>query len=287
MTGPKMTGPKMTGPKITRPRTMRSALKLNGPLLGVMLGLLLTGGVLRAQYPSAETLPLPDQELSVPEGPPPALWNGDLELGLDGSDGNSQTLNFRFGFDVKRKTKYHVLSLDLDYKRDSSDAVETAHRMFLDWRWERSCGESPWTWFVHGTTDYDEFQAFNVRIAVDSGLGYRLIKTDATSLLGRLGGGFSHEIGGPDDSYVPEAAFGLDLERQLTKRQKLAASVDYSPNVTNFNDCRINTKIGWKLLLDEKTNLSLKLSALDRYDSTPNGAKPHDLDYSATLLWSF
>jgi len=34
-------------------------------------------------------------------------------------------------------------------------------------------------------------------------------------------------------------------------------------------------------------NLSLKLSVLDRYDSTPHEAKPNDMDYAATLLWSF
>jgi len=208
--------------------------------------------------------------------PEPKIWEGSFELGLNGTEGNSQTL-----------TKFHVLTTDLDYHKNSSDSLETANRAFLDWRYERLFDDSPWTWFIHGTLDYDEFQAFDLRVSVDTGLGYGFIKTDATSLLGRLGGGFSHEIGGPDDSYVPEAVFGLDFEHQLSKRQRLTATVDYTPDVTDFCDYRVNTKVGWQVLLDEDWNLSLKVSLLNRYDSTPNGMRPNDIDYAVTLLWSF
>ncbi|HUT14122.1 MAG TPA: hypothetical protein VMY42_26775 [Thermoguttaceae bacterium] len=41
------------------------------------------------------------------------------------------------------------------------------------------------------------------------------------------------------------------------------------------------------MLIDQQMNLSLKLGVLDRYDSTPNGVKPNDLDYTAVLLWKF
>ena len=37
------------------------------------------------------------------------------------------------------------------------------------------------------------------------------------------------------------------------------------------------------LLFDQ--NLSFKLSVIDRYDSTPDGRKPNDLDYALLLLW--
>jgi putative salt-induced outer membrane protein YdiY len=219
--------------------------------------------------------------------PAPDPWSGNFELGLDGSEGNSPRLNFRFGFEAKRKTAEDVLSLDLDYHRNTNDSLTTAHRTFLDWRYERLFKESAWTWFAHGTVDYDEFQAFDVRVAIDSGLGYQFIDTDHTSFLGRLGGGWSREIGGPDDDYVPEAAFGMDFERQVTKRQKLAATVDYTPDVTDMADFRLKSKASWEVLLDGDTNLSLKMSVLDRYDSTPHGAKANDVDYSVTLLWNF
>lgn len=219
--------------------------------------------------------------------PPPKLWGGNFELGLDGSEGNSQRFNFRCGFEAKRKTDHDVLKLDLDYHKNTSHSEETAHRAYLDWRYEWLFKESPWTWFGHGTVDYDEFKAFDVRVSIDAGLGYQFIDTENTSLLGRCGGGWSREVGSPDEDYVPEATFGSEFEHEFSKRQKLTASVEYTPDVSDFNDFRIKSKAGWEFLLDEDMNLSLKLSVLDRYDSTPHGAKPNDVDYSVTLLWKF
>jgi len=274
------------------------------------------------RLPAAEVLPFPSEEtppavevLPLPgEGTPPAAdraaeephlvapsieelpakpetpakpWKGGFELGLDGTEGNSQTLNFRLGLSAKRSAPESALTLDLDYRKNTTEADETAHRAFLDWRYERLFAESPWTCFVHGTVDYDEFKAFDLRVTADLGLGYQLIKTTTTSLVARAGGGFSHEIGSADKNYVPEAVFGLDFERQLSQRQKLTFSTEYAPDVSDIGDFRLTSRAGWEVLVDQETNLSLKLSVLNRYDSTPGGAKPNDLDYAAVLLWKF
>jgi hypothetical protein len=41
------------------------------------------------------------------------------------------------------------------------------------------------------------------------------------------------------------------------------------------------------MALSKVWGLSLKLSVIDRYDSTPQGARPNDLDYSTLLIWVF
>lgn len=215
------------------------------------------------------------------------LWEGSFELGLNGAEGNTKTFNLRFGVDAKRKTPQNILTLDLDYHKTDSNYVETANRAFLDSRLEQLYGNSRWTSFVHNTVDYDEFQAFDVRWAADLGLGFRCIKSEPTTLAARFGVGVSHEVGSPDDSYVPEAVFGLDFEHKLTDRQKLTASTEYTPDMAGFNDFRLRTRASWEALIDQQMNLSLKFSVTDRYDSTPNGVRPNDLDYSAMLLWKF
>ena len=222
------------------------------------------------------------------ERPPPVkLWKGGCELGFNGSEGNSETLNFRLGFDAKRKTDANIIDLDLDYHKKTADSREAANRMLLDGRYEWLHGDSPLTSFLHQTTEYDEFKAYNVRVTLDAGVGYQFLENDITSLTGRFGSGVSHEIGGPDKKVVPELTWSLEFEHQFSKRQKFKASTEYVPDVTDFADFRLTTKLGWEVLLDEDWNLSLKLGILDRYDSTPNGSKPNDLDYSITLLWSF
>jgi len=140
--------------------------------------------------------------------------------------------------------------------------------------------------------EYDEYQAYDLRWTVDLGLGYRLLDTERTTLAARAGAGFAQEVGLPedeqDDENSVEAVFGMEFSHEINDRQQIKASAEYTPDVSDFNDCRITTKAAWEVLLDQSWNLKLKLQARNRYDSTPKGHKKHnDLDYAAMLMWSF
>ena len=216
------------------------------------------------------------------------LWDGSFDLGLDGSEGNSETYNFRFGLHAKRKTENTVLTLGLDYNKQTAQTVATADRAFFEGRYEWLFTDSRWSCFAHETVEYNEFQAYDVLDTTDLGLGYRLIKNEATTLIGRFGGGFSHEYGGPESGrYVPEAVFGLNLERKINKRQKFLGSMEYAPNVTEYTRYRVRTQAAWEVLLDEDMNLSMRMGVLERYNSMPTTARQNDLDYALTLLWKF
>ena len=54
--------------------------------------------------------------------------------------------------------------------------------------------------------------------------------------------------------------------------------------MTGMEDFRLKSRASWQALVHKEMNLSLKLSVLDRSDSTPNGVRPNDLDYSAVLV---
>ena len=238
-----------------------------------------------SQLVEPEMLEIPTEqfEAEVVESP----WSGSVEMGLNGSDGNSDLFNFRFGADLKRETDWNTFTFDLDYKNDSTDDVQTANRMFLDMRNEWAPTKGRWNLYAHGTFEYDEFKDFDSRIAGDAGYAYNFIKNDITRFAGRVGLGTSHEIGGSNDEWVPEGSLGLDFERQISKLQKFVMKVDYFPDLSEFGNARIDTKIDYEIVIDTEMNLSLKLGVLDRYDSTPGDALHNDLDYSAVLLWNF
>jgi putative salt-induced outer membrane protein YdiY len=219
--------------------------------------------------------------------PPKKIWEGSIELGGNGSEGNSENFNLRFIVNVTRTTDWTVLTLNTRYTNNSTNDMTTVDRLFFEGRNEWLLADTPWSLYVHETTEYDAFRAFDVRLTADAGIGYEFFKTDLTLLKGRLGPGVAREIGGPDESFVPEGVMGLTFEHKLTVRSKITASGDYYPDLADFGEFRVNSQANWEFVLDEVLNLSLKLGVLNRYDSTPNGAKPNDLDYSATILWSF
>ncbi|HJN12469.1 MAG TPA: DUF481 domain-containing protein [Pirellulaceae bacterium] len=259
---------------------------------------------------SPEVLAWPVEELppARPTAPPPAHANtpiaeateswiqprewfllgetsGSVELGINGSDGNSEALSLQTGFDLKQKTDVDELRFDLTYNKATADGVQTQHNSLFNASYEWTIDESKWDLFLREATEYDEFKAFNLRIAINAGVGYDVIKTDATIWKIRCGAGSSTEIGGPADEWVPEGVFGVDFERQLSNRQKISLTGDYFPDWSDFTNYRIVSEASYEVLLNEEHNLNLKMSMQDRYDSTPNGARPNDINYSVLLLW--
>jgi len=227
------------------------------------------------------------KEVVKPKEPPKKIWDGNFELGLNGSDGNSDTFNINIGSKTNRKTDDMIFMAYMNYLKNTSDGKETANRFFGESRNEWLFKKTPWNYYVHGTFEYDEFRAFDVRLAADTGLGYEAWKNDVTSLRLRSGGGVSQELGGPSDDLVPEFTMGSNFDRKISKFQKLSATIDYFPNVTDWGDYRLNSKIDWNIVLCEEWNLSLKIGVVDRFDSTPSGKRRNDMNYSTTLLWTW
>jgi putative salt-induced outer membrane protein YdiY len=214
-------------------------------------------------------------------------WEGNLELGLNGTEGNSQTFNVRLGFTAKHKTEWLVKSLQITSIQKSANGISTANTALLDGRLDWPIPSTAWNYFVHGLLEYDEFKPFDARISADTGIGYEFIQTDYTTLVGRTGFALSREIGGADDEVVPEWLFGAEYKHKFNEFHSISFKTDYYPSLTDFSDFRLNSQASWEMMLSREWGLSLKLSAIDRYDSTPQGAKPNDLDYSTLLLWSF
>lgn len=214
-------------------------------------------------------------------------WSKSAELGINGTEGNSQTMSLAAGLKLKRKTDRDINDLRLTSQKTNTNGEETQNNTLLYYDYELFLGDSPWSLFVKSGLEYDEFRAFDLRLFVNTGLAYKFIRTKALTTGVRFGVGTSREFGGPDDRWVPELLFGFDHEHQVNKRNKVSFKADYYPEWSDFQNYRVVLDASWEYLFDEAGNLSVKLSAIDRYDSTPNGAKPNDVNYALLLMYKF
>lgn len=221
----------------------------------------------------------------------PASWykplSGSLELGLNGTEGNSQTFNIRVGANAKYelpwvKHTYEALHID-----NSADGVQTALNGYFDGRIIFPFGETKWSSFIHQRTEYDDFREYNSRLSADGGLAYDFWKNDGGNLQARFGLSTSRELGGPENEFVPEVTAGLDWTWKIDDRQSIVLKSDYYPSVEDFTQYRINSNASWEIIVSKAWGLSAKLSAINRYDSTPGDRKPSDMNYAALMLWAF
>ena len=214
-------------------------------------------------------------------------WDSHAEIGLDGSDGNAETLAIQTGLETKRKTELYTFELDVDYRQASSRGVTTEDNGRLNLDHDRMMGESAWAVFGKLGLEWDRFKAFNLRVALNGGVGYYWVRNDTATLITRVGAGSSREHGAPIDEWVAESVYAVEAERQLTERQKLKGKLNYFPSWVDSSDFRVVADASWEILLDGSKNFSLKLSVTDRYDSTPQGALPNDFYYTLLLLYKF
>ncbi len=224
---------------------------------------------------------------TAPLPPPPKIWSGNVEFGLNATEGNQETFNMRVGGKATAKYSWSTQTYESMFLDSTASGITTARNAIADGRWEIPLWSPVWSYYAHGRLEYDEFKPFDLRVAGDTGLGYDWVKTDLNYFQTRTGISTSREFGGVDDFWKPELAFGIEWRYTIDARQKITLKSDYFPGWDDFSDYRLNTQADWEFAIHPVWNLSLKLSAISRYDSTPNGVKPHDLNYSALVLWNF
>ncbi|HEB60641.1 MAG TPA: DUF481 domain-containing protein [Phycisphaeraceae bacterium] len=218
-------------------------------------------------------------------------WTGGVDVGIDGSSGNTDTVNLHIGLNAKHTTDTMETSGSLLFLYAQQSADETQNRFEAKLRNDWLFGaDSPWRFFVEGTYEIDEFQDWDSRLSGYAGVGYEFIDNDKTFLLGMIGGGASKAFGAPngEDDVRPELMLGLDFSHKLTERQKLTAGTQLYPNLDDTGEYRWNTQAAWEILVDPEVNLNLKLGVENRYDSLASGdTKKNDFYYFATLGWTF
>ncbi|TVQ62421.1 MAG: DUF481 domain-containing protein [Phycisphaerales bacterium] len=216
-------------------------------------------------------------------------WTGSFEGGLTGSEGNTDTLNFRFSVSVERITDYMETRANAFYTRGEEDGEVTRDRAELFVRNDWLFKDSPWGFFAQSRLEYDKFQDWDLRLALFAGPTYTFINNDRTLLRGRAGAGATFNIGADDeDDVVPEGLLGVDFRHQLTERQSIFLSTEYLPSFSDFGEFRLNTDAGYEILVDPEVNLFLKLGANHRYNSNAGaGNDKNDLDYYLTVGFRF
>ena len=122
----------------------------------------------------------------------------------------------------------------------------------------------------------------------DIGAACRLIESEDTKLRGRFGGGFSQEYAGlAEGQRIPEVLLGVQVEHQMSQRNKILGAVEYARDVTDSGRHRVRTQAAWEVLLDPDKNLSLRTGVLESSNTAPNGEHGKNLDYSLDVIWKY
>lgn len=247
--------------------------------------------------PGLPPLPPPDPRVMIPDGaypppapPPPRVWKGGIELGLNGSQGNSDVLSLRVGANADRRVERNLFHMDLLYTGSEQDGKTEQNQALLNLRDELLFPGSPYSLFSATQLEYDQFRAYDLQVGSYLGVAYRWVKTDATLFKTRVGAGAVRQMdlsGTAPSRWVPEAVIGGDWNHRFTDRQGFVSSLDVFPNLSQIGQFRVRARAGYEIVLAPEYGMVLRLGVQDRYDSSPGPAKRNDVNYFTTLLFKF
>ncbi|MCP4785713.1 MAG: DUF481 domain-containing protein [Fuerstiella sp.] len=172
------------------------------------------------------------------------IWDGRMEIGLNGAEGNSRNVNLVVGFDAKQVAGADTLTHDVDYLFSRDDIETTKNRFYSLSRWEHDIQNSDWGTFADVWFEYDELESFRARLGLHTGGVVTLVKTNECLFKGLIGIGASKEMAGADTDWRPEAFLGSHWEKTITSRQNFYLKSVIFPDIGDAGEFRFNARAG-------------------------------------------
>ena len=215
-------------------------------------------------------------------------WNRRIDLGINGSQGNSIATNITGGlnFNYKDKRKRWLVTGRYFFQRDETGPTDNNAR--LDLRRDWLLPDSPW--FAYGAMryQYDQFESWLHRIVVSAGPGYNLFKREKQALDVRLGPAYTRDFGGGGTNKA-EVLTAIDYSWKPRKRFKFTLSnlffTEVGPSPGEFRN--VTLAQGTMRLLDDP-ELDLIIGGENEYESDLRSPdKKNTLRYYMTFGMNF
>jgi putative salt-induced outer membrane protein len=216
-------------------------------------------------------------------------WGGFLDSGLSLARGNANTSNFTLGATATRltdKTKAGAYVNSI-YSTGTTNGVSltTASAIHAGLRFDFNLSDRTFA-FAFTDFDHDRFQQLDLRNVIGGGLGYHLIKTDATNFDLFAGGSFNQEYFSTLTRRSGEALLGESLDHKLSSAFSIKERLEFYPDLSDLGQCRVvfDTAAITKI----SKVLSWQVDASDRYITNPvNGLKGNDLLFTTGVRLAF
>lgn len=224
--------------------------------------------------------------ISCASGAEETRWKHEIEAGLNGSTGNSESMALHAGYIGRFKNADHGWKLTTAYDKAKSDGHESRNQFFADllkdWYWNTS----PWFAFTQGRYDWDEFKDWDYRLTASGGAGYKFIDNDTWQLTGRFGLGGNKTYGDLDEEFTAEAILALDGAWAISERESVDFGTTFYPSLEESGEYRNITTFNWKMSLSEHGKLAMKIGLINEYDSlAAPGTEKNDFKYNLSLTW--
>jgi len=242
-----------------------------------------TRTILSCLAAAASVAILPVQAADQPTG----LWEHSIGLGFALTKGNSDTLLVNANWLSARKWDKNELRIGADANYGENDGEKNAQSAHAFGQYNRLFGQQD-RFFGYFRVDgyHDDIADIEYRVVVSPGIGYYFIKNAKTTFSGEFGPGWVFEKKGDHSDDYFTVRFAERFEHKFNERVRLWQSLEYLPQVEDWENFILNAEIGVDSSLSKA--LSLRVFVQDTYTSDPApGRDENDVKLVTALLYKF
>ncbi|HKI69719.1 MAG TPA: DUF481 domain-containing protein [Verrucomicrobiae bacterium] len=203
---------------------------------------------------------------AAPAVEPPPAWEKSAAIGLTLTRGNSDTLLFTGNVRAGYKGKENEISTGADATYGENNDVKNAESLHGFGQYNRLF---PDRFYGYARPDalHDAIADLDYRLTLSPGAGYYFVKRPNTRLSGEAGPGFIYEKQGNNTKSYMILRLAEQFEHKFNDRVRVWQSLEFLPQVDDFNNYILNAELGLESALSEK--LSLRTYLQDTYDNVP------------------
>ncbi len=212
-------------------------------------------------------------------------WESSAGLGFTISTGNSETMLGTADYNGTRKWDAYewIVGANLTYGENDGKKNADSQRVLTQLNWLVSART-----FAYGRVEVsrDTVADVDYRVPISIGLGHYFIKNKDTFLSAEVGPGFVLEKrGGKSDSYMT-LRVAERFEHKFNENVRLWQSLEYTPQVDEFENFQVVAEIGIDAKLSK--SLSLRTYLQDTYVNKPAaGRKDNDAKVVTAIAYKF
>lgn len=217
-----------------------------------------------------------------------AHWDSSVSAGLTVNSGNSDNMSANANFTsalVSNETHDIRFEINLNYGEtdNGNGSVKDTDNGKGIAAYKYKMGRK----YIYSDNSifYDKMADIDYRLIVGGGIGYFVIDTDKAKMGLETGLAYIREKmnnGTSDDNL--SARIALRHDQQLSENAKFWFAAEYLPNLDDTGEYLFNAEAGIEAVLT--TALSLRLVAIDRYDSeVPEGTDNNDFSLISGLVY--
>ncbi|WP_166253751.1 DUF481 domain-containing protein [Marinobacter salicampi] len=218
-------------------------------------------------------------------------WEGEVELGLLITSGNTDETNINSGLALKHEITSWRNTGEFRSLYSETDETTTSEKYAAALETNYKFDEQQYL-FLRGSYDDDRFSGYDFRSSSTAGYGNRVWQAGEDSFLDlSIGAGYRYnklqtaddDVGRTEEEAIGRLAgqFNYELSSNALFRQKLSTEVGLSENETITES---ETSVQAQLI----NNLSMKVAyVVTHFSSPPSGTASTDTETSLALLYGF